>query len=150
MLHRMREVIFRVELFGDDASRARSEVVLRLFLEALTAANVAYLQSHPDAPTVYGSGVRYRTEKPKVKGAPIPEEWLTVPYIVQRGWGDCEDLACWRCAELLLTGVKATPAFTFRRVGRYSVYHIFVRLPDGSTEDPSRRLGMKRISEAVA
>ena len=146
----MREVIFRVELFADPERRKASEVVLRLFLEALTAANVAYLQAHPDAPKLYASGVRYRTEKPKLKGTPIPEEWLSIPYVIRQGWGDCEDLACWRTAELLQQGVKAQPVFTFRRVGRFSIYHIMVRLPDGTIDDPSRRLGMGSITEAVA
>lgn len=145
----MRTVVFKVKLFTSPEHRKASEVVLRLFLEALVAANVAYLQATPGAPTLYGSGVFYKRERPKIKGMPIPEEWLSIPYIVAQGWGDCEDLACWRVAELLQQGIKAQPAFTYRQVGRYSVYHIFVRLPDGRTEDPSKRLGMKSIEAAA-
>ena len=141
----MREVIFRTDLFGSEPERPASEAVLRLFLEALTAANVAYLQSHPDTPPIYSAGVVYRRETPKIKGAPIPEEWLQIPYVLQQGWGDCEDLACWRAAELLQQGVKAQPTFTFRKQGNFSIYHIMVRLPNGKIEDPSRRLGMESI-----
>jgi hypothetical protein len=137
----MREVIFRVELFGSGRQRPASERVLRLFLEALVAANLAYLQVTP-APGIYQSGVRYRAERPKLRGAPIPEEWLTIPYLLKKGYGDCEDLACWRVAELQRAGVAAQPAFRYRQVGNLSIYHIFVRLPGGKVEDPSRRLGM--------
>jgi len=57
---------------------------------------------------------------------------------------NCEDLACWRVAELRLVGVDARPAFTCDVLpdGSY-LYHIQVELPNGTLEDPSRMLGMR-------
>lgn len=58
---------------------------------------------------------------------------------------NCEDLACWRAAELRVRyGVLAEPTFIWklRPKGGY-LYHILVKLPDGRIEDPSRTLGMR-------
>ncbi len=58
---------------------------------------------------------------------------------------NCEDLACWRAAELRVRhGIKAQPTFTWKQRpnGGY-LYHIQVQLPDGRKEDPSRVLGMR-------
>lgn len=58
---------------------------------------------------------------------------------------NCEDLACWRVAELRVRfGIGARPTYTsqVRPDGSY-LYHILVELPDGSIEDPSRNLGMR-------
>jgi hypothetical protein len=58
---------------------------------------------------------------------------------------NCEDLACWRAAELRVRyGIKAVPTFIWkvRPAGGY-LYHIQVKLPDGRVEDPSRALGMR-------
>ncbi len=58
---------------------------------------------------------------------------------------NCEDLACWRAAELRVReGILAEPTFIWklRPNGGY-LYHILVRYPDGRIEDPSRTLGMR-------
>jgi hypothetical protein len=58
---------------------------------------------------------------------------------------NCEDLACWRAAELRVRyGIQAEPTFIWklRPNGGY-LYHILVKLPDGRIEDPSRTLGMR-------
>lgn len=58
---------------------------------------------------------------------------------------NCEDLACWRAAELRERyKVDAEPTFIWklRPNGGY-LYHILVRYPDGRIEDPSRTLGMR-------
>lgn len=58
---------------------------------------------------------------------------------------NCEDLACWRAAELRVRhNIMAEPTFIWkkRENGGY-LYHILVRLPDGRVEDPSRTLGMR-------
>ena len=67
----------------------------------------------------------------------LPEHDVTV--------SNCEDLACWRAAELRVRyNIAARPSFLWRRkpTGSY-LYHIQVKHPDGRTEDPSRRLGMR-------
>lgn len=132
----MRRIGFRLQLFRRESERRYSEEVLGVLLHALSAANVAYLREHPATPPLYQAGVRYRAE-------PFPrEEWRGVAEVLRERHGDCEDLACWRVAELRRRGVQAEPIFRHRQVGRLSVYHILVRLPDGSVEDPSALLGM--------
>lgn len=135
----MRQVSFRLRLFSSEAERASSERVLRVLLRALAAADVEYLRAHPDTPSIYRAGVRYLAER-------VPREyWKGIAEILSDGHGDCEDLACWRCAELVVRDrIAAEPVFRYRRVGRLSVYHIVVRYPDGRIEDPSAMLGMGR------
>jgi hypothetical protein len=140
----MRTVTLKIDLFADAQRREQSELVLRYLLEVLCAANVLYLQQHPHTPGIYQSGVRYAAEEPACKTCPFPEEWLAIPYVLAAGKADCEDLACWRVAELLMQGVPARPGFSYRMLSpQLAMYHIFVVLPDGSIEDPSRKLGMR-------
>ncbi len=139
----MRTVVFKLDLFQSPAQRIASESVLRLLLEALTAANVVHLQYHPNTPSIYDGGVRYKREEPPFPGAPIPEVWKSIPYILADGEGDCEDLACARVAELIVHHrIAARPVFRWRAIGNMLVYHILVEHPDGTIEDPSQRLGM--------
>jgi hypothetical protein len=145
----MKRVIFELDLFQGPAQRIESEAVMRLLLEALTAANVVFLKYHPNTPSIYAGGVRYEREIPgSMPGCfpsnAIPEVWKTIPYILRDGFGDCEDLACARTAELLAQGIAAQPTFRFRVLGTMLVYHILVLLPDGRIEDPSLKLGMNR------
>lgn len=102
-------------------------------LDELTDVDRRYLAQHPETPSLYGAGVRYRRE-PLRGPARAREHWQTIPEVLTAGYGDCEDLATWRAAEL--PGARAVP------VRVRSGWHIVVLLPDGSVEDPSRRLGM--------
>ena len=112
------------------------EAVLRLMMEALIAANVAYLRAHPDTPRLYESGVRYEEEPGN------QDDWNDIPETRQLGAGDCEDLAGWRIAELRVAGeVAAMPRVTVFTQERRVTYHITVRRASGLLEDPSRELG---------
>ena len=102
-------------------------------LEGLTAFNFALL-SRFDLPRLYDSGVRYQREQPG------REQWWTIPQVLERGYGDCEDLSAWRAAELRSMGV---PAFAYVIRSGPRMFHAVVRYPDGSIEDPSRALGLK-------
>ncbi|HEU5316789.1 MAG TPA: hypothetical protein VFX49_11810 [Chloroflexota bacterium] len=106
-------------------------------LDALTAINVAYLRKHPEMPRLYAAGVRYRRE------APGKERWASIPVVYALRCGDCEDLACWRTAELLVAGEKARATFTSKETATGVLYHIKVLRQDGRVEDPSLRLGMR-------
>jgi len=117
--------------------------ILDHLLEALTMANVAYLLTHPQTPALYKAGVRYVPEPDGV------DEWQDIPDTIERRSGDCEDLACWRVAELRVSGEVGTtrhisvadlPDNSGRLV---TTYHISVRRQDGRIEDPSRLLGMR-------
>jgi hypothetical protein len=104
-------------------------------LAALTGLNLSIMR-RSELPQLYASGVVYRRES-YVNGRPR-EQWLTAPVVLELGCGDCEDLSCWRAAELRLQGINA------RAIARPSSlgWHIVVQYPDGTIEDPSRKLGM--------
>lgn len=86
-------------------------------------------------PALYKAGVRYRREPTG------QESWDTIDRVLARGYGDCEDLAAWRAAELVESGGDPGARVAIIRTGPKTM-HAVVRRSNGSTEDPSRRLGM--------
>lgn len=158
----MNEILFQLGIFTPMLDRAASERILRAALDLLLVADVEYLRAHPETPRIYKSGVRYQREPlvTEIKQmypqcispcqAPIhPETWQAIPYCLKSREADCEDLASWAAAERIVRdGIAANTAFSWREVqgplGPMSVYHIFVRLPNGTVEDPSLKLGMSR------
>lgn len=114
----------------------RTHAELQSALAALCGLDVRYLLRTPQTPALYESGVVYRREA--MVGGRRLEDWYTIPQVILRRSGDCEDLACWRAAELRVHGIPATPWAYRTRAG----WHIIVKLPDGY-EDPSARLGMR-------
>lgn len=133
---------FRLKCFetiSDDAKFG----VMHFLLEGLIAANIAYLLRNPRCPPLYQAGVRYEVE-PEGR-----DEWQDIPDTLMRRNGDCEDLACWRVAELRMAGERS--AKTHVTVSQMmapsgamqTVFHIQVRRANGSIEDPSRMLGMR-------
>ena len=115
-------------------------IVIKAILEALVWVNLYYLRFHR-VPPIYQSGVRYQLE---------PDGWEcesfdSIPAILARGWGDCDDLAPWRCAELRAQGEKAKIRIQWKQspISGQKLFHIVVRREDGSIEDPSALLGMK-------
>lgn len=117
-----------------------SDLVVRELLRALFVIDLDWLVRHPQTPRLYASGVRYERE-------PF-ERWRSVPVCLEELAGDCEDLSCWRAAELVLhDGDRdARPAWTKKWSHRRGgwLFHIVVRRGDGSIEDPSKALGMGR------
>lgn len=109
---------------------------LRILLDALVRLNLLKMQSNR-LPSLYKSGVRYKREPKSINRF---EQWKTITDILQTGFGDCEDLASARVAELRRLGIRAIP--WLRRKG--NIWHVVVRYPNGRIEDPSRRLGMGR------
>lgn len=108
---------------------------LKLGLEYLTKVNLWHL-SKASYPPLYSSGVVYQNE------APGDEDWCDIPTCIAQRWGDCEDLGCWRAAELQAAGVKAVAWPKARLIGDIYLVHIQVKYPNGDIEDPSRILGM--------
>lgn len=135
----MKQIIFELPIFDGNTSIQASEETLAVLLIALVAANCIYLREHPDAPELYESGARY------VREAPGVEKWKGIRRIVEDGFADCEDLACYRAAWAIIRQGRSGTHVTFSgreiRPG-FRMYHIFVQYPDGTTEDPSARLGM--------
>jgi hypothetical protein len=108
----------------------RGQSDIQAALDALTALARYQLRTRR-LPKLYSSGGIYQRAPARAGGS--SEEWQTPAVTLASGRGDCEDLATWRAAE---TGGRAVP------VRVRSGWHIIVINRDGSTEDPSRRLGM--------
>ena len=118
----------------------------------------AQLGLEPLIPPLYSSGIYYQEDKPG------REDWRDAPAILDRfhktGAGcDCDQLICWRVAELRVAGMQADPVIKWQHLSQadaaragYSsefvpadglwLVHCCVRFPDGSVEDTSKNLGM--------
>jgi hypothetical protein len=125
---------------------------LLIALECLTRINQWHFQR--------GAAVSLKDSKAIYKEeAPGKEDWNDALTVASQGYGDCEDLAAYLCAELReLHGVNATcvirqkfftPAM-LRSAGYpvvprdgFFLVHCLVRLPDGRVLDPSKTLGMR-------
>lgn len=102
-------------------------------LWGIMMASVAQIREGLVRVPLYKSGVRYARE-------PLGSEvWQTALETLEKGFGDCEDLVAWRCAELRCAGEDATPYVKDVRPG---LRHCLVRRANGALEDPSRALGM--------
>lgn len=123
-------------------------LIVKPCLDALVEANRIYLR-HYKCPALYNAGVRYAEEP---EHFPC-EEFASIPVVLARKWGDCDDLAPWRVAELREAGENAHIRLSWKRRGNGTrLYHVTVRRGDGiaqpdgsigSIEDPSALLGMK-------
>lgn len=104
-------------------------------LEAHVFRCIDELKRHK-VPRLYESGVRYRR----------PERdfhWRTPRQVLRQGFGHCPDFACWRVAELRVSGLDPGATVYAHEGGRPNLWHVLVRRGDGSPEDPSVVLGMK-------
>jgi len=125
---------------------------LLIALECLTRINQWQFR-RGIVPPLMSAGVRYQEEPPG------REDWDDAVTVANRGWGDCEDLAAYLCAELReLHGIAAECVIKFRHISpeeirakNYPVtprdgiflVHCMVRAPNGRIIDPSKLLGMK-------
>jgi hypothetical protein len=117
---------------------SRRLVVLTKLVDGLAQADEGYLLARRGVPRLYESGVRYLEDD-----GPIESQWWDIPACLARGVADCKALAAWRAAELAVAGIPARPVVVPTNA-RGSTFHVFVeRMTDGSTEDPSRALGMR-------
>lgn len=122
--------------------------MLRAYLRALVTLDCELIRLARERgtpyPALYSSGVRYQPEpRATVPGVgQSPEDFSPISVVVARGWGDCDDLAAWRCAELRCSGVAADVEVRESPASRPQArrWHIVVALPGGSIEDPAARL----------
>jgi hypothetical protein len=147
----MQPIVFYVRMFDGSSKQEMkdSRDKLLVLLKALVNTNQIYLRSHPDTPDLYDTDITYQPEFDT-------EEWQDIPTTLERHFGDCEDLAAFRCAELREKfGVKADPFIRWRKIGKSYRFHALVKWPDkivngklvkGRIEDPSRRMGMRKWS----
>lgn len=105
-------------------------------------------------PSIYDAGVFFCREPWAGKF----EEFANICQIIERGWADCDDACGWVCASYWaqgsngLAGARVWPEPERLKAGikiywrpktedqPMTIYHAQVRLPDGTIEDPSRRL----------
>ena len=119
--------------------RLISPPILQAALETSTRANQAVIEEGkvPRIQAAIRGGVRWRPEPPGTG-----EELALAPVVVGRGWGDCDDLAPWRAAELRATGEDPGARAVAIRSGPRR-WHAVVRRSSGEIEDPSRWAGMR-------
>ena len=167
----MPTIIWRAGLFEGGNRKTSEDTILKL-LAVLVDRNCQYLRANPKTPKLYDSGVVYAlpdqmTKKPSEdhlarlvqfmsKDMALDEETIEVietilhgcevfrdiPMILKKKFVDCDNLACFRVAELRCGGIEAVPYIIWRETGRGTTYHALLRWPDGSSEDPSLILGM--------
>jgi len=101
-------------------------------LEGLTRLDETIISSGR-VPPLYDSGVRYKTE-PR-------ETWRHAEDVAAEKWGDCEDLAAYRAAELRVNGSDPDARVMTYKTGPRR-YHAVVERGNGEIEDPSAALGM--------
>ena len=133
--------MIRPRMVFSGATGERAPRALSVLLDAMTRWNTELMREAPGTyPPLYGSGMRYQREN---YSGPHPEDWRDAPEMLRRGGGDCEDLACYRAAELRVQGEPAKAMFhAAERSSGGRLFHIIVMRGDGSLEDPSRALGM--------
>lgn len=108
----MPKIEFRCQMFRGDWDQVWSQMRMLHLMEALVQVNQTHLQEFVALkkrgliaelyPSVYRSGLHYETEKGTEIWPDIPSllEGTMGPGIYPGNWGDCEDLASYRCAEL--------------------------------------------------
>jgi hypothetical protein len=133
---------FAISLFdsADNGVQLLSHLAIERLLNALLQIDKDYLRAYPSTPLMYNSGVRYQRDPSEGEE---DDDWQDIPTTLKLRYGDCEDLACWRAAELQVRGINAIPFSRWRSLNGNHYYHILVVWPDGTIEDPSRKLGMK-------
>lgn len=112
----------------------------RDYLGGLVQANRMFLRERL-VPPLYSTRTLYRQEPQRGE-----EEFADAVTVHRRGWGDCDDLAAWRCAELRNEGLDAVLLFRAhpQYPGERRLVHCLVRLPPtrayphGQEEDPAK------------
>jgi len=117
-------------------------------LQFATMVAVRELLANPSIPLLYRSGVRYQRDVCKASRVPgACERFLSPLQVLREGKvGDCDDLAPWRAAEMILGRGQPRPDRKARAIAIPSPgvgWHVLVRRGNGTLADPSKRLGMK-------
>lgn len=111
--------------------------VIDATLEGVTRLDEALIKAGTPTFAESVGAVKWRPEPPG------DEHFDHAAKVLQRGWGDCDDLAPWHAASLRVTGEDPGATAIVRRSGP-TRWHAVVQRSDGSIEDPSREAGMGR------
>jgi len=111
--------------------------VLDAALESVTRLNEQMLASGevPSFTAGLKHGVRWKPEPPG------DEHFDSAKAVMDRKWGDCDDLAPWQAATLRHTGEDPEAKAVVYKSGPKR-WHAVVQRSDGTIEDPSKRAGM--------
>lgn len=129
--------------------------ICRNYLLALVETNVILMdlaeQAGKPVPPLYGSHIKFRGEP----WAGEIDEFADCFMMLKRGWADCEDLCGYRCAFVrrlqrlqppATRGARCSVKVYWRQKAGSDpdvpswILHAQVRMPDGTIEDPSRRM----------
>lgn len=137
--------------------RQRSQKALLWLMEGLCRINQDIIKTQKKlgkpVPLMYGADIHYQREDGREwwkQGTDLESQptelWQDIYTTIARKGGDCEDLACWRIAELRETYNRAAkPLVTYRFAEGAYHFHalLWVKGPSGwRKEDPSAKLGM--------
>ena len=110
-------------------------------LHTLVSWNMYLIRSR-HLPSIYDAGVRYKREPKDKDGIRRMERWEAIDVLIDRGYGDCEDLAAALCAQRRLEGKRAYCELVRETE---NLVHVVVRIKEDHRsyiEDPSLLLGM--------
>lgn len=129
----------RMQTPGALQSRRARERCIEAQGNALALINVEYLKENPGTPKLYHTGLGYCDV-----GFSRVDMWQDIPTTLQKRCGNCTALAPWRLAELWLEGHSRAEARAVEQKlpNGNTLFHLFIDRGDGTTEDPSERLGM--------
>lgn len=132
----------RIGVDSRDRSRAGRRALaaqLRAYLMGCISAARVDLEQHR-IPPLYELATAGRVVYRESPTRHLFEDFCLPSVVLARGYGDCDQLCQWRCAELQNAGERALPLIYWRE--STDVLHVQVRRADGTVEDPSRLLGM--------
>jgi hypothetical protein len=148
------------EFFADTSPEGKKIVAYIAREQARVTAkiNEVWIQKRIDAglavPRLYESAVMYRPEPLR---SPV-EEFATIPEVLERGWGDCDDLAPYRVAEIRRLERRPADIVVYFRP-ETKTWHLQLRhwtsraaqraREIGIVEDPSRLLGMVSLAKGL-
>lgn len=108
-------------------------------LELTTLANQG-LAERNQLPSIFDA-LKKRAFRWKPENFPDGEHFDLAPTVLARGWGDCDDLAPWLCAELRKMGEECRP-IAYKSGDQ--TWHAVVEMANGKILDPSQWAGMKK------
>lgn len=109
---------------------------MRRVLPVLADCYAAHARAGHPLPLLANSRIQFRNEPAAGVGV---EDWADPWTVLQRGWGDCDDLVLYRLVEWRLRGYPATVSVIWQGNG----FHVRIRRPDGRLEDPAEYLKTK-------
>jgi hypothetical protein len=101
----------------------------------LVQVNRVLIETGVVPPSPLDTSVRYKRERSGL------EEWDNAKTCIERGWGDCEDLAAWECAGINLDEDPEAICVLIRTGPK--LFHCVVMMSDGTLRDICPDLGMK-------